>query len=602
MLHNVINSMQNTTIQPFIHLLSYARPWRLKIYAATAYSIINKLFDIMPEILIGFAVDLIVNRQDSFIASLGYESPESQITILAICTFLIWAFESLFQYLYSISWRNLAQSIEHSIRVDAYSHVQDLHIKWFEDQKIGNITAIINDDINQLERFLDNGANDIIQIIVSTLAIGGVFFYISPIVALVAVLPVPLILLVASFFQKNLEPRYLKVRNTAGNLSSTIFNNLLGILTIKSFTSENIESERISRISVEYQNSNRDAIRISSAFVPVVRMGVLSGFLGTMILGGMMALSGVIAVGSFSVLLFLTQRFLWPFTRLGEIVDLFARSMASTKRIMNLINTPIEIKDNSDSIDKSDFQEDIIFDNVSFSYNDKTPIFNQLSFKIKKNSLVGIVGKTGVGKTTLIKLLIRLYNINDGRIKIGNDSIANISLKSLRQNIALVSQETFLFDGTLEENISYPHSNLSMDKIKEAAKLSQCDEFINQFPDGYNTIIGERGQKLSVGQKQRISIARAILKKPSILIFDEATSSVDNKTEYLIQKALKQISKNRTTIAIAHRLSTIRNANQILVLENKNIIESGTHQELVDLDGSYKHLWDLQTGKLDLEN
>ena len=579
-------------------LISYAQPWRAKIIIASIYSVINKLFDIMPEILIGFAVDLVVQRQDSFIATLGFESVESQIFILAFCTFLIWAFESLFQYLYSVAWRNLAQSIEHEIRVDAYSHVQDLHVKWFEDQKTGNITAILNDDINQLERFLDNGANDIIQIIVSTITIGGVFFFISPTIAAIAVLPVPIILFIASFFQKSLEPRYLKVRESAGSLSSTIFNNLLGIVTIKSFTSESLEVNRISKLSKEYQVANKDAIRISSAFVPVVRMGVLSGFLGTMVLGGMMAFSGSIAVGSFSVLLFLTQRFLWPFTRLGEIIDLFARSMASTKRILDLIDTPIKIKDSNNAIKVENLKDDIIFKDVSFSYSNDSTIFKNLSFNIKSESLVGIVGKTGVGKTTLIKLLLRLYDVNSGEINIGNNNINNISLKSLRENIALVSQETFLFDGTISENISYSKTDANLEDIKKVAKLSQCDEFISRFPDGYDTLIGERGQRLSVGQKQRIAIARAILKDPSILIFDEATSSVDNKTEYLIQKSLKEISKNRTTIAIAHRLSTIRNADLILVVDEGEIIESGSHDELIDLDGGYRYLWDLQTGKL----
>ena len=589
----------NSSLRSFKELMSYAKPWRGRMIIASIYSILNKIFDIMPEILIGFAVDLIVKREDSFIATLGFESTESQIFILALATFFIWAFESLFQYLYSISWRNLAQSIEHAIRIDAYSHTQNLHIKWFEEQKTGNITAIINDDINQLERFLDNGISEIIQIIVSTLAIGAVFFYISPIIATVAVLPVPLILIIASFFQKNLAPRYLKVRNAAGDLNTTIFNNFLGILTIKSFTSENIEKQRISELSKKYQLANHESIILSSAFVPIVRMGVLSGCLGTMVIGAFFALSGVIAVGSFSVLLFLTQRFLWPFTRLGDIVDLFARSMASTSRILGVIHTPIQIKDNKDSINISNIEGDINFDNVSFSYNKHNPVFNRLTFTIKNNSFIGIVGQTGAGKTTLVKLLLRLYEIDSGKIVIGDHSISSLSLKSLRDNISLVSQETYLFDGTIKDNISYPNRDVDFNKIINAAKLSQCEEFISQFEDGYDTIVGERGQKLSVGQKQRISIARSILKDPSILIFDEATSSVDNKTEYLIQKALNEISKGRTTIAIAHRLSTIRNADQIVVLEDGKVLENGTHEELVSNNGKYRYLWDLQTGQLE---
>jgi len=593
-------SNKNNSYTSFFRFLKYAKPWRKNIIISSIYSIVNKLFDIAPEILIGIAVDLVVQRNDSIIAKLGFESIESQITFLAIATFFIWAFESLFQYLYSISWRNLAQSVEHRIRTDAYNHVQNLDMPWFENKKVGDITAKLNDDVNQLERFLDNGFNTIIQLIVSSLAIGAVFFYISPLVASISILPIPIILVIAFFFQRNLSPRYLSVRNSVGLLNNTIFNNLIGISTIKSFVTEKIESNRVHDLSNDYRLKNKHAIKLSSAFVPLVRMGVLSGFLGTMIIGSYLALDGTIAVGSYSVLVFLTQRFLWPFTTLGETVDLFERSMASTKRVLDLLDTPQKIKDNKESIILDDFNHNINFNNINFYYSENKPIFKNLNLNINKNTLVGIVGQTGSGKTTIIKLLLRFYDTISGSINIGSHEIKNIQIKNLRENIGYVSQDIFMFDGSVKDNIAYPNTG-NDDQIITASKQSQAHEFIMKLENGYDTFIGERGQKLSEGQKQRIAIARALYKNPPILIFDEATSSVDNETELLLQKALYSISKDRTTIVIAHRLSTVRNADNIFVLGDGSILESGNHRKLLDKKGIYNKLWKIQTGKISLE-
>ena len=555
----------------------------------------NKIFDIAPEILIGIYVDLVVQREQSFIAKLGFESIESQITLLAIATFLIWAFESIFEYLYSVEWKNIAQGIEHHIRIDSYKHVQNLDLEWYEKQKMGNITAVINDDVNQLERFLNSGFNDILQIIISSIAIGCVFFYISPLIAMFAICPIPVILFVASFFQKKLSPKYLDVRNAAGNLSSSIFNNLLGIITIKGFTAESFETKKILELSNDYQLKNKNAIKLSSAFIPIVRMGVLTGFIGTMIIGSFYAIKGTIAVGSFSVLVFLTQRFLWPFTRLGETIDLFERSMASTKRILELLKTKSKIINKPNAKPINELNNSIHFQDVTFGYNDKK-IFKKLNLKINKGDFIGIAGQTGSGKTTLIKLLLRFYDINEGQLLLDNNSIDSINIESLRSKIGLVNQEIFLFDGTIKENICYPNTDIDEKLLMEVSKNSQCNEFIEKLPDGFETLIGERGQKLSVGQKQRIGIARALYKKPDILIFDEATSAVDNETEHLIQKALKEIAKNCTTIVIAHRLSTIKNSNKIIVIGNQGIVEEGTHSQLIENNNFYKQLWDIQTG------
>ena len=588
----------HSSIQSFGELIRYIHPWRKKAWFASICSVLNKVFDIAPEVLIGVAVDLVVEKENSFVASLGFSSIESQVIFLGIVTFIIWALESSFEYIYSIQWRGLAQDVEHEVRVSAYDHAQRLGLSWHENQATGNITAVLNDDVNQLERFLNNGMNQIIQVFVSTICIGFIFFYISPIIASIAVLPVPIIFAVSFLFQKKLSPRYKKVRDKVGALNSSVFNNLLGIQTIKSFMSFKKEKRRISSLSQDYQNENISAISVSSAFTPVIRMGVLAGFLGTILIGSHMALSGTLAVGSYSVLVFLTQRFLWPFTTLGTLVDDFERSMASSKRIFDLLKTEDNIieKANPEAIDSLKY--DIHFNNISFSYSDSSALFSNFTMEIKYGSSVGIVGDTGSGKTTLAKLLLRLYDPDKGNIFIGEKNIASLSVENLRSKIGIVSQDTFLFNASVKDNISYGNESCSMDEIILAAKQSQCDEFISSLSNGYDTLIGERGQRLSGGQRQRLAIARAIVRNPDILIFDEATSSVDNRTERLIQKSFFDLKKNRTMIIVAHRLSTIRNCDNIFVIKNSKVHESGTHDQLMeDGDSFYAELWNIQTGK-----
>ena len=588
----------HSSVKSFGELIRYIHPWRTKARFAALFSTLNKIFDIAPEILIGVAVDLVVEKENSFVASLGFNSVESQVLFLGVITFIIWALESLFEYIYSVQWRGLAQAVEHEVRVSAYDHSQKLGLSWHEDQSTGNITAILNDDVNQLERFLNNGVNQIIQVFVSTICIGIIFFYISPLIATIAILPVPVIFIISFFFQKKLSPRYKRVRDKVGALNSSVFNNLIGIQTIKSFMTFKHERDRISELSDDYQKENIGAISISSAFVPVIRMGVLAGFLGTILIGSHMALSGALAVGSYSVLVFLTQRFLWPFTTLGTLVDDFERSMASSQRIFNLLNTDVRIIENKNFIESVNLKSDINFEKISFNYPDGLDLFKNFSMSIGYGTSVGIVGDTGSGKTTLAKLLLRLYDPSSGAIKIGDHNIKEMSIASLRNKIGVVNQETFLFNGTIRNNIAYGSGNCSEKDIVRAAEQSQCVEFISTLRDGYDTVIGERGQKLSGGQKQRLAIARAIIREPDILIFDEATSSVDNRTESLIQKSFMDIKENRTMIIIAHRLSTIRNCDNIFVIKHSRIHEQGTHDQLMlKRDSFYAELWNIQTGR-----
>jgi len=583
-------------------LLRYLKPWRFRVFRASIFSGLNKIFDIAPEVLIGVAVDLVVKRNESFVASLGIESVNNQVLFLGGITFVIWALESLFEYLYLIEWRSLAQKVEHSLRVSAYDHAQRLELNWHEKQTTGNISAILNDDVNQLERFLNNGVNQIIQVIISTIIIGFIFFYISPLIASIAILPVPIIFFMSLFFQKKLSPRYKSIREKVGVLNSSIINNLMGIQTIKSFMTFDFEKGIIKGLSDDYQKENIKAISISSAFNPLIRMGVLAGFLGTILIGSHMALNNTIEVGSYSVLVFLTQRFLWPFTSLSTLIDDFERSMASSNRIFDLIQTKKKIINHPNAIIIDSLMNDITFNKISFNYDGKENLFKNFNLEIPFGSSVGIVGDTGSGKTTIAKLLLRLYEPTDGSIYIGKYNINEIDINSLRKKIGIVSQDSFLFNSTIKNNISYGITNPLIEDIEDAAIQSQSIEFIDKLPFGFDTAVGERGQTLSGGQQQRIAIARTLMRQPDIIIFDEATSSVDNKTEQLIQQALFDIRKGRTSIIIAHRLSTIRNCSNIFVLKDGKIIEEGNHDYLVSLKKSYySQLWNIQTGKQKLE-
>lgn len=578
-------------------LLRYARGYRRQIIAATTCSIINKLFDIAPEILIGIAIDVIVNQEESFLASLGVESATDQILILGGLTFFIWAGESLFEYLYQVLWRNLAQRLQSDLRQDAYEHAQRLDMSFFEARSSGQLVATMNDDVNQLERFLDGGANAMVQVVVTVVAVGAVFFVLSPLVALLAFTPIPLIIWGAFYFQRKAGPLYADVREKVGDLSSRLANNLGGIATIKSFTAEQREAERLKASSEAYVEANRKAIRISSAFIPVIRMAILAGFLATFIVGGMMALEGSLNVGAYGVLVFLTQRLLWPLTGLAEVIDLFERAMASTRRILDLLAEPVHVRDEGGKALPEPVRGEVEFERVSFRYPSSGAGLEGVSLRVPAGNTLALVGATGSGKSTLIKLLLRFYDPTAGEIRIDGQPIRSLSLESLRQAIGLVSQDVYLFEGSIRENLAYGFPAASDAQIIEAARTAEAWSFIEALPRGLDTEVGERGVRLSGGQRQRLSLARALLKDPPILVLDEATSAVDNETEAAIQRSLKRIGHNRTVIMIAHRLSTIVDADIIAVVEAGQVVESGTHGQLLSRDGAYAAQWRVQTGQ-----
>ena len=588
--------MNNSSAHPLSRLLKYSHKYQTTIYQAVTCSVLNKLFDLAPPVLIGAAVDVVVQREDSFIAHFGVKDVFHQLVVLTLLSVLIWTLESVFEYAYERLWRTLAQNIQHDLRLDAYGHIQNLELEYFENNSTGGLLAILNDDINQLERFLDVGANEILQVLTTVVVISAAFFFLTPNTAWMTIIPIPVIIWGAVTFQKFLAPRYMAVREKVSLLNSRLANNLSGITTIKSFTTEQYEIERVRKDSEAYLQSNQKAIILSAAFVPLIRFIILAGFTSILLFGGLEVEKGNLTVGTYSVLVFMTQRLLWPLTRLGQTLDLYQRAMASTSRVMDVLDTPMTIHSGDLPLPINSVKGEIQFNNITFAYHEREPVIKNFNLTIPATSTIAIVGSTGSGKSTIVKLLLRFYEIQSGNIILDGINLKDIVLYDLRRAIGLVSQDVFLFHGSVRENIAYGSPNARDEDIINAAQMAEAHEFIVELPQGYDTIVGERGQKLSGGQRQRLSIARAILKNPPILILDEATSAVDNETEAAIARSLKHITENRTTIMIAHRLSTIRHADCVYVLEKGKIVEQGTHEKLVAQQGIYESLWRVQTG------
>ena len=579
---------------PLARLIFQLREYRGTIILASICSILNKFWDLAPPVLIGIAVDVVALREESFLGELGWSDPRDQFLILVALTVVIWVLESLFEYFYAVLWRNLAQTAQHELRMSAYQHIQDLEMRWFSQQTTGGLMAIMNDDVNQLERFLDQGATDLLQVATTVVVVGGIMFLISPEVAILAIIPVPVIVIGSFMFQRRIGERYTRVREEVADLNSLLNNNLSGITTIKSFTAEKREIERVREASETYLKANQSAITLSASFVPLIRMAILFAFTANMLVGGWMALDGRLSIGAYSVIVFITQRLLWPLTRLGQTFDLYQRAMASTTRVLDLLDTDIGIVEGDVTIQK--ISGDIEFKDLTFSYHGRSPVYEGLSLAIKPGETLGIVGSTGAGKTTLMNLLMRLHDPQSGHVKLDGVDVKDLTLNCLRGSIALVSQNTTLFPGSVRENILYGRPDANQEELINSAEVAEAIEFIESLPDGWETDVGEDGHRLSGGQRQRLAIARAVLKDAPILVLDEATSNVDNETEAALQRSIEKLSINRTTIIIAHRLSTVRNADRIAVLDNGKISEMGSHDELIEASGLYSRLWAVQTG------
>ncbi|PSQ48489.1 multidrug ABC transporter ATP-binding protein [Halobacteriales archaeon SW_7_65_23] len=596
-------------------------PYKFQMLTGIFASIFARLLDLVPPVLLGFAIDAIFRREKNF-ADIWFvpnslipagESAAVQQEQLLLTVALIggaFLFGSGFHWVRNWGFNSFAQNIQHDVRTDTYDKMQRLNMDFFADKQTGEMMSILSNDVNRLERFLNNGMNSMFRLTVMVLGIAGILFYLNWQLALIALLPVPLIAVFTYTFIQIIQPKYAEVRSTVGTVNSRLENNLGGIKVIKSSNTEEYESDRVDDVSRDYFDANWDAIDTRIKFFPGLRLLAGVGFVATFLAGGMWVLAAEgdapwiftepLGLGEFVTFILLTQRFIWPMAQFGQIINMYQRARASSARIFGLMDEPYRVAEAEDAPDLEVTDGRVEYDEVSFGYDaDEEPILADIDFEVEPGETLALVGPTGAGKSTVLKLLLRLYDVEEGAIRVDGTDVRDVTIRSIRQAMGYVSQDTFLFYGTVEENIAYGSFEATREEVIEAAKMAEAHDFITNLPDGYDTEVGERGVKLSGGQRQRISIARAILKDPEILILDEATSDVDTETEMLIQRSLDEIAADRTTFAIAHRLSTIKDADRIVVLEGGQIVERGTHEELLNNDDLYAHLWGVQAGEID---
>ena len=609
---------ENVDGHPMRNLLGYTRPYWPRLSVGVLGAVLTRVMRLIPALVVAAAIDRVILGSggsglltDAGLLPSGTITGEAarialleQLVLIAVVAYLL---RSAARFASRYLLQSAAQKIQRDLRNDTYDHIQHLSMDFFVDHQTGGMLSILNSDINRLESFLNTEFRQVIRVVATVGGIGVILYLTSPKLAAIALAPVPVIGAASAWFLTWIEPRYKSIRETVARLNTRLENNLGGAAVVKAFNRYAFERDRVAEQSQAYHDEQVAALRIRRAFFAGLRLLTGVVFVLVLYVGGLdiiLGTPGALEAGTFTLFFLYLRRLYSPMRRIGRSANKYQQAKSSAERVFGILGQEPTITSPPDPHRPESVAGDVTFDDVTFSYGDREPVLTDVSLDVPAGATVGLAGATGAGKSTLLKLIPRFHDVNGGAVRIDGVDVREYDLGALRESVAIVEQNPYLFSGTVAENIAYGDREAlaaerrggdgERQRVVEAAKAAEAHAFVTDLPDGYDTLVGERGVKLSGGQRQRLAIARALLNDPAIIVFDEATSDVDTETEERIQASIDRLVEDRTAFVIAHRLSTIQSADRIVVMDDGEIVERGTHGELLGQRGEYADLWAAQ--------